>query len=331
MRLPFATWSWTVGHFSYKTSITRRALARPRTSPSAGSGTSCHPYVLGVPPSLTLPRGSLSTEEKKAYISAVKCIRTKPSLTYPGVPGARSLYDDFQAVHINQTKSIHWTGVFLSWHRYFTWAYEQALRNECGYEGYQPYWEWSTFASDPTASPLFDGSETSVSGNGAKEVRSPVNWTLPNGINVTFPQQGGGGCLTDGPFANATVNLGPVNNTLSIPGWIGDGTGFDYNPRCLRRDMGNRYSTNLGWDSISGLLSNSTNFTDFQTNLQQVPHAGGHSTIGGLQNDFATSPGDPAFYFHHSQVDRIWTLWQNLDIEKRRLAIGGTLTWFNSK
>jgi len=29
-------------------------------------------------------------------------------------------------------------GNFLSWHRYYTWAYEQALRNECGYNGTQP-------------------------------------------------------------------------------------------------------------------------------------------------------------------------------------------------
>jgi len=27
---------------------------------------------------------------------------------------------------------------FLSWHRYFTWAYENALRTECGYTGAQP-------------------------------------------------------------------------------------------------------------------------------------------------------------------------------------------------
>ena len=33
---------------------------------------------------------------------------------------------------------IHYTGNFLSWHRYYTWLYEEALRNECGYTGTQP-------------------------------------------------------------------------------------------------------------------------------------------------------------------------------------------------
>jgi Common central domain of tyrosinase len=25
--------------------------------------------------------------------------------------------------------------------------------------------------------------------------------------------------------------------------------------------------------------------------------------------DLFTSPGDPAFYLHHGQIDRLWTLW----------------------
>jgi tyrosinase len=52
--------------------------------------------------------------------------------------GAKTRYDDFVAVHINQTLSIHGTGNFLSWHRYYVWTFEKALRNECGYTGYQP-------------------------------------------------------------------------------------------------------------------------------------------------------------------------------------------------
>lgn len=53
-------------------------------------------------------------------------------------PGAKTRFDDFVATHINQTLSIHYTGNFLSWHRYFTYLYEEALRNECGYTGTQP-------------------------------------------------------------------------------------------------------------------------------------------------------------------------------------------------
>lgn len=29
--------------------------------------------------------------------------------------------------------------VFLPWHRWFTWTYDKALRDECGYRGSQPF------------------------------------------------------------------------------------------------------------------------------------------------------------------------------------------------
>jgi tyrosinase len=37
------------------------------------------------------------------------------------------------------TLSVHFSGIFLAWHRNFVWLWEQALRNECNYAGYQPY------------------------------------------------------------------------------------------------------------------------------------------------------------------------------------------------
>jgi tyrosinase len=39
--------------------------------------------------------------------------------------------------------------------------------------------------------------------------------------------------------------------------------------------------------------------------------------------DFYVSPGDPAFYFHHAQVDRTWSIWQTQDFEKRQQVIAG--------
>lgn len=39
---------------------------------------------------------------------------------------------------MNQTLTIHYTGTFLSWHRYFIYLFEQALRDECGYQGNLP-------------------------------------------------------------------------------------------------------------------------------------------------------------------------------------------------
>lgn len=40
------------------------------------------------------------------------------------------------------------------------------------------------------------------------------------------------------------------------------------------------------------------------------------------------SPGDPAFYLHHGQVDRVYWIWQMLDFANRK-NVAGTNTFFN--
>ncbi len=72
----------------------------------------------------------------------MKCLLAKPALT-PAFnnTGVISRYDDLVYTHIQQTFSIHYTGHFLAWHRYYTATYERMLRDECGYEGGQPYWD----------------------------------------------------------------------------------------------------------------------------------------------------------------------------------------------
>lgn len=46
--------------------------------------------------------------------------------------------------------------------------------------------------------------------------------------------------------------------------------------------------------------------------------------------DIFTSPGDPAFFLHHAQIDRTWWIWQNQDLKNRQNAIAGTITLNNS-
>ena len=53
-------------------------------------------------------RGSLTRRQRAEYIRAVKCLQAKPPKAPAElVPGARSRFDDFTAVHINQTLDIH--------------------------------------------------------------------------------------------------------------------------------------------------------------------------------------------------------------------------------
>ncbi|KAH9207630.1 tyrosinase [Leptodontidium sp. 2 PMI_412] len=281
---------------------------------------------------------TLLPSERKAYTDAVLCLQSKPARTNQTlVPGAKSRYDDFVWTHIEQTLTIHGTANFLSWHRYFTWTYEQALRNECGYKGYQPYWNWGKTAFDPINSPVFDGSDYSIGGNGDFQEHNCTN-ALPTGLNC-IPPGAGGGCVTKGPFKNMKVNLGPVSPTLAIDGLTATFPGSAYNPRCLRRDVSPWVSSRWSTDkNSSDLITENLDINSFQTVMQgdfasgfYGVHTAGHFTIGGDPGgDIFVSPGDPAFWIHHAQIDRTWWIWQNQDIKNRQNAIAGTITLNNN-
>ncbi|KAN0099131.1 Di-copper centre-containing protein [Hyaloscypha variabilis] len=268
-------------------------------------------------------RSTLSIWERQAYSNAVLCLMKLPAQTNQSIiAGAKTRYDDFVWVHINQTLSIHGTGNFLSWHRYYTWAFEQTLRYECDYKGYQPYWNWGKSAEDPANSPYFDA--------------------LPTNIN-NIPAGQGGGCVKNGPFKDMSVNLGPVSPTLQEPDQIKNNAttnpGSAYNPRCLKRDISSWVSSRWSADQQSvALITNSSDIATFQSTMQgdfstgfYGVHTAGHFTYGGdPAGDLFTSPGDPAFWLHHGQIDRTLWIWQNQDLEKRGNALAGTVTLNNN-
>lgn len=54
----------------------------------------------------------------------MQCLLEKPP-RLTGISGVTNRYEDFVAVHMNQTLFIHATGSFVSWHRYYVWSYEE--------------------------------------------------------------------------------------------------------------------------------------------------------------------------------------------------------------
>ncbi|KAK7924516.1 hypothetical protein PG985_006570 [Apiospora marii] len=278
---------------------------------------------------------TMAASERKSYTQAVNCLMAKPSKLNPAaVPGAKSRYDDFVAQHINQTLSIHGTGNFLSWHRYFVWSYETALREECQYQGYQPYWNWFSYQGNPAKSPVFDGSETSMSGDGAFVAH---NGSVGGAGAIILPSGNGGGCITDGPFKDMTVNLGPISPTMDGEAKVPDR--FAWNPRCLKRDL-SAYTAEK-WLTPTNLLNLTIgpaagSIETFQNELQGRfsqgflgLHAAGHFMIGGDAGDLYSSPADPAFWLHHSMLDRVWWLWQALH-SNQAFTVAGTITILNN-
>ena len=75
------------------------------------------------------------------------------------------------------------------------------LRNECGYKGYQPYYNWAHWAHDPKSGPFFDGSATSLSGDGAYiPGRNYSCFPFEDPCQIKLYPGTGGGCVTSGPF-----------------------------------------------------------------------------------------------------------------------------------
>ncbi|KAI3392839.1 hypothetical protein diail_5153 [Diaporthe ilicicola] len=291
----------------------------------------------------------LTAEERIAYTDAVLCLQSKEAKTPSSLAeGAKSRYDDFIVAHINQTFTIHQTANFLGWHRWFIWEHEQALRNECGYDGALPYWDWArTAESGLAASPIFDGSATSLSGDGA-----PMNYTDDDYIVVNensaeaavYLSAGtGGGCVTSGPFVNYTVNLGPGGLTTINGGTDNSSFPYKYNPRCLKRSLTDDANTRFAnSSSVLTLLREPQDIWSFEWLMQGDPtapelgvHGGIHFSIGGdPASDLFVSPGDPAFYLHHGQIDHVWWLWQMQDPASRIVnwtsAVNGPFTMNNS-
>lgn len=212
---------------------------------------------------------------------------------------------------------------------------EQALINECGYNGTLPYWNWPLWAKSLETSPLFDGSEFSLSGNGL--YNASVGPTIV-GANASIPQGTGGGCVVTGPFANMTVPWRhfQFSEVITDAGVLPPDA-LDYNPHCFARDLNDYVAeTYTNQSSVDYLIYKSPSIADFQNvmsgtagTLNLGVHGGGHLSAGPDLFDFFASPSDPAFHLHHAMIDLLWTMWQAQNPLTRQYALSGTSTTLN--
>jgi tyrosinase len=114
-----------------------------------------------------------------------------------------------------------------------------------------------------------------------------------------------------------------LNPDLSIPYWNSieeqSTNGLLWNSSWLGPfnsdwDLGRRLGSSAPMptnNTLNGLL-NTSDFFSFSNNLERLNlHRGGHNWVSGAMNT-PLSPRDPAFYFHHSFVDKVWQDWENI-------------------
>lgn len=282
---------------------------------------------------------SMPKEMRKQFTDSVTCLKNLPAKTYTDAskyPGVKSRYDEYVATHIENTFKIHATADFLAWHRNFIWEFEHDLKNECGYTGTLPYWDWAADAQALDKSEVFNGDEYSMGSNG--EYIAGRADTYLGLQDLTFPPGTGGGCVHSGPFSNTTfaTTLGPIDSPYND----NVENQMDYNPRCLVRDLNSWFSQRYNtYTNVADVVIGEDSVQYFQALMQGYlgdnklgVHGGGHWLGGGPSQleDFHSSPNDPVFYIHHAMIDRLWTVWQYMDRETRQNQIYGTSTLNNS-
>ncbi|KAK0737959.1 hypothetical protein B0T18DRAFT_335390 [Schizothecium vesticola] len=225
----------------------------------------------------------LTNAEKSAYINAELCLMKTPATL--GLRGAKTRFDEFQSIHQLQAYSTHFVGSFLPFHRLMLHAHETALRNECGYIGYQPYWQEQLDAGKFSRASILD----------------PVYGFGGDGSRTT-------GCITNGPFANYTNSLGP---------------GYEITNHCIDRRINDAISAFSAQSYIDACLA-MRDFETAWPCIEGQPHTGGHAGIGAQMGNGVSSPGDPLFYLHHTWLDKVFWDWQAKDKAARVMKVGGT-------
>jgi len=272
---------------------------------------------------------SISEGERKEWVDAVKCLKKvphKPALTptinvsisqIPPMNPDSSYFDDFVYAHMDLNPVIHFTGLFLPWHRNYLNDFELALRKECGYKGAHPYWDWTLDASPNfTNASIFD--------------KYFGGWGDPNNDYQ----------ITTGAFAKDFDLVYPVPHKLrrnytargTNPDPFGDGTPAAPLPFW-------NYFTKESRDTlVNGFVGN---FEDFHILFEGAtgPHGAVHVILGGDMSGSCPqnlvppacvrgpkwTSSDPLFMMHHAMIDKIWFDWQNKHRENFWSFFGGSV------
>ncbi|KAF7376539.1 Di-copper centre-containing protein [Mycena sanguinolenta] len=273
---------------------------------------------------------SLSREERKLWISGVKCLANTPSdgLFVPSVNPddiapyntSGSLFDDIVYAHMDLNHRIHWTGLFFPWHRWYLHLFEKALRTRCGYPGAIPYWDWTQDAGNFYESSFFKDSDPdsglggwgdastgyrvldgAFSASSSFQVSYPVPHTIRRNFTL-FPSFPIPAVWNHTRPANVTFTKSVVESL--IDGFVGDFKGFNGYMEGIDGPHLNVHFL-MGGD-VSGACP-----SDAPAGCQPGPTFAPNGQVSGApQLIFTYLSLDPLFFLHHAMVDRTWFKWQ---------------------
>jgi tyrosinase len=263
---------------------------------------------------------SLSSNEKKAFVKAVKMLKANKYNWYP-IMHARTMQKN---IITDKRNAAHMGPIFLPWHRKFIREFEKDLQIELQKELGStvrnlglPYWDWSE------NSRIWDADF--MGGNG----------DIKNGIVTTGPFRynppNGWTCIGIGEHGEIDVDVEGNPKYYPLLRLIGD------YPKAVLPTMNDieeclkvtPYDT-PDWDKESNPTKSFRNKLEgWDTDpTKSHMHNVVHRWIGGSMLTM-TSPNDPVFFLHHANVDRLWARWQ-IDHPNESYPPHGTISDFKT-
>jgi tyrosinase len=195
----------------------------------------------------------------------------------------------------------HGSYFFLSWHRMYLYFFERILRAATGDNTFAlPYWNYS----DPT-----DLSQRAL----PIIFRQPANSTTNPLFTASRNTQGVG--MNNGARLTASaVSTTKALNQTTFTNSVGAGS--------------------FGGQTVGAPVHFNGGFGE----LESTPHNVIHDQVGGssgLMSDPDCAARDPVFWFHHSNIDRLWDIWLAQGGRKDPVAdktwTGQKFTFFDEK
>jgi tyrosinase len=200
-----------------------------------------------------------------------------------GITAAKAISDNrgyqyFAGIHgIPQFRCHHGDLLFLPWHRAYLYTLELTFRElSAGFT--LAYWEWNSPTGQTEGIPPAYTAATDASGN-------------PNTL------------------LNAPANIDPatVSQLQSNPD-TADSLDYSVSPPLTIRNPDPPASL-PSQAAVQSIIDTTTTFTDFSHRIEQV-HNNVHGWVGGTMGVIPVAAYDPVFWAHHTNIDRIWYLWQ---------------------
>lgn len=225
------------------------------------------------------------------YLTGVRALKDPARFPWPGQAGL-SMYDVFVFWHHQsmmlmtppgQTdrNAAHSGPAFLPWHRYFLLTLEGFLQDAVDDAEFRiPYWDWCADAElpDPSTSAIWGAGNLGQFISAAWPVRITMNGATGNLQRVNRR------------LRRAVGRQGALPRLAQVREVLRNQVVYDLSPYSSSSSGGVR-NVLEGWVGPARIHNNV------------------HVWVGG-DMQLSSSPNDPTFFLHHSNVDRIWAAWQ---------------------